>query len=153
MAIFDAFCRFLLLLIILPGKHAKLQVIKQKLGFYFTFLLPVASALNSNEQQSILDCHNAFRSKLAKGAANSRNGLMPTGSNIVQLQYDTGIEAIAQSWANQCTMAHSSSAQRRGTGENLFMSTASNIAKSESKMAFLMIKLVAFSISAAASLQ
>ena len=91
------------------------------------FLFSVTVALNAAEQQAVLDCHNAFRSQLAKGTANSRNGLMPAGANIAQLQYDTGIEAIAHNWANQCTMAHSSSTQRRGTGENLFMSSDASL--------------------------
>lgn len=82
-------------------------------------------ALSAADRQAVLDCHNAYRSAVSKGTAQNITGLMPRGNNLIQLKYNTTIEAIAQKWANQCTMSHSVSSSRPGLGENLYMYSSS----------------------------
>uniref|UniRef100_A0A914HDM8 SCP domain-containing protein n=1 Tax=Globodera rostochiensis TaxID=31243 RepID=A0A914HDM8_GLORO len=88
-------------------------------------------ALSSADQSSMLACHNAYRSTLAKGTAQNVTGTMPAGSNLIKQKYGTGIESVAQSWANQCTMTHSSASQRNDMGENLFMTSSSTISDAD----------------------
>jgi hypothetical protein len=89
--------------------------------------------LTANDQAVAVDCHNAFRSQLAQGMAANRTGTMPSGRNLIQLEYDTGVEAVATRWADQCTMAHSSSSSRPGMGENLFFTTDPTISNGKEK--------------------
>ncbi|KAL7071118.1 hypothetical protein ACQ4LE_009786 [Meloidogyne hapla] len=85
-----------------------------------TLIIPTAiNALSKAEQNTILNCHNNYRSLLANGKVQNKTGKLPQGKNIKQLIYDKGIEASATKWANKCTLDHSYGKN----GENLFMSS------------------------------
>nr|AZL96420.1 venom allergen-like protein 1 [Heterodera avenae] len=88
-------------------------------------------ALSAGGRVSVLNCHNNYRSQLAKGTADNKSGKMPAGSNLIELKYLNEHEKGAQSWADGCSMSHSSSSQRQGMGENLYMSSSSTISEAE----------------------
>ncbi|KAL3068612.1 hypothetical protein niasHS_016018 [Heterodera schachtii] len=89
-------------------------------------------ALSDDSRGLMLECHNNYRSQLAKGTAANLTGTMPAGSNLIQQKYVTdGIETVAQNWANGCSMAHSDSSQRNGMGENLYMTSSSSISEAD----------------------
>uniref|UniRef100_A0A914UJI1 SCP domain-containing protein n=1 Tax=Plectus sambesii TaxID=2011161 RepID=A0A914UJI1_9BILA len=73
------------------------------------------------DREAMVNRHNAFRSKLAKGFQLDRLGRRnPPGRNMYKLVWDYRLEREAQAWSNRCVFQHSSSSQRRGAGENLF---------------------------------
>ncbi|KAI1705082.1 cysteine-rich secretory protein family domain-containing protein [Ditylenchus destructor] len=88
-------------------------------------LISGSLALTEAERQVVLSAHNGYRSILAKGQAQNPNGtFLPPGSSIYALTINPQIEAMAQNWANGCVFKHTTSEQRNGTGENLYMMSA-----------------------------
>lgn len=87
-----------------------------------------SGGLSLAQRNAVLNTHNDLRSTLAKGTAQNKTGTMPTGTNIIQLSYDTGLETTAENWANQCTFEHSDSTTvRNGAGENLYWTSSLTI--------------------------
>uniref|UniRef100_A0A8B9BGH7 Cysteine rich secretory protein 2 n=1 Tax=Anser brachyrhynchus TaxID=132585 RepID=A0A8B9BGH7_9AVES len=71
---------------------------------------------NPDQQKLIVDKHNALR-----------RGVNPTASNMLRMEWNLAAATNAQNWANQCSLSHSPSSQRKTNvdcGENLYMSTA-----------------------------
>lgn len=65
-------------------------------------VLPLsATALTVGDRNTLLTTHNLRRSLVS-----------PTASNMLLLEWDSALEAIAQSYANQCVRAHNAN---RGT--------------------------------------
>uniref|UniRef100_M9T1L6 CRiSP-Cha-1 n=1 Tax=Chamaeleo calyptratus TaxID=179908 RepID=M9T1L6_CHACY len=75
-----------------------------------------ASMTTVEHQKEIVWKHNELR-----------RAVQPPASNMLRMEWDAGIATNAQSWANQCTLKHSSTESRtiHGTrcGENIFMSS------------------------------
>ncbi|VDO52645.1 unnamed protein product, partial [Onchocerca flexuosa] len=64
---------------------------------------------------------NRLRTGLAKGLYRNKDGeFMPKGSNMLEVKWDCELEYSAQSWADQCVLAHSREDQRDGIGENVY---------------------------------
>ncbi|XP_066851167.1 cysteine-rich venom protein-like isoform X2 [Anser cygnoides] len=71
---------------------------------------------NPDQQKLIVDKHNTLR-----------RGVNPTASNMLRMEWNLAAATNAQNWANQCSLSHSPSSQRKTNvdcGENLYMSTA-----------------------------
>ena len=80
-----------------------------------------AASLTAMEKQVLLDTHNA-----------ARRAVSPTASNMRVMQWDNGIAAFAQEYAERCSFDHSSNSERISktgfvgawVGENLYLTSA-----------------------------
>uniref|UniRef100_A0A914W113 SCP domain-containing protein n=1 Tax=Plectus sambesii TaxID=2011161 RepID=A0A914W113_9BILA len=77
-----------------------------------------STTLTDTDRATMANKHNALRSTLAQGRAQTQIGFAPAGKNIYKLQWDCTLEASAQAWANTCKFEHS---VRNDVGENLML--------------------------------
>uniref|UniRef100_A0A8R1I623 SCP domain-containing protein n=1 Tax=Caenorhabditis japonica TaxID=281687 RepID=A0A8R1I623_CAEJA len=88
--------------------------------------------LSDQARMAFLDTHNKLRSRVAKGLEPdgiSSGAFAPTAKQMTKMRYNCDVEASAKSWGAGCLYQHSTSAQRPGLGENLYMTTALNVNK------------------------
>uniref|UniRef100_A0A1E1WVY9 Putative cysteine-rich protein n=1 Tax=Tityus obscurus TaxID=1221240 RepID=A0A1E1WVY9_TITOB len=93
-----------------------------------TFCLPstckveAGGKVSDSDIQIILAAHNELRNKLATGKETQYHSL-PSAANMMQLEWDNELAAIAQAHANQCKFEHDSGDQRAvenfSVGQNL----------------------------------
>ncbi|KAK5975410.1 C-type single domain activation associated secreted protein ASP3 [Trichostrongylus colubriformis] len=74
-------------------------------------------------RQLVLDEHNKYRSKVARGlAANPVFGEnAPKAARMFKMAYNCSIENKMAEWLRQCKWGHSPKTNREGLGENLWM--------------------------------
>ena len=64
--------------------------------------------LSAEVKEALLLKHNALRAQ-------------EPASDMVKMVWDADTAALAQAWADKCTIGHSSRGERNGAGENLYM--------------------------------
>ncbi|XP_033219896.1 venom allergen 5-like [Belonocnema kinseyi] len=80
--------------------------------------------LTSEQKDEIVNIHNKDRQKVASGNEKQGNpGPQPPAKNMPNLDWDTELALIAQTWANQCTFAHDEcrAVRRFSVGQNVAM--------------------------------
>ncbi|XP_043468656.1 venom allergen 5-like [Leptopilina heterotoma] len=87
--------------------------------------------LTSAQQNEIVNIHNEFRQRVAKGNEGRGNpGPQPRARNMPNMAWDSEIANVAQRWANQCKFGHDTcrNVRRFGVGQNVAMAwtTGSN---------------------------
>uniref|UniRef100_A0A1I7U092 SCP domain-containing protein n=1 Tax=Caenorhabditis tropicalis TaxID=1561998 RepID=A0A1I7U092_9PELO len=95
-------------------------------------MCPAVTDQSDQARQMFLDTHNKLRSSLAKGLEPdgiAAGAFAPTAKQMIKMKYDCAIEANARTWAQGCVYQHSTSAQRPGNGENLYMISVNNMPK------------------------
>ncbi|KAK0415087.1 hypothetical protein QR680_011763 [Steinernema hermaphroditum] len=82
---------------------------------------PTTGGLTPADRDALVDAHNKLRSSNARGLEQDGpdGGNAPTASNMYQLSYSCDLEAIAQSWAENCQFEHSPQ-ESRNAGENIY---------------------------------
>ena len=88
-----------------------------------TRMLVYEPGLSESGKQAILYSHNSLRRKVAKGEQNGQ----PKAANMREMVWNNELAAIAQRWANQCTMGHDKERNKiDGTyvGQNAFISSS-----------------------------
>ncbi|CAD5227963.1 unnamed protein product [Bursaphelenchus okinawaensis] len=70
-----------------------------------------------SDRTFVVDYHNDYRRTVALGEQAGSNGNLPSAANMLELVYDTDIEADAQAWANNCSFGYSSYAG----GQNMIL--------------------------------
>lgn len=55
---------------------------------------------------AIVNAHNSYRNTVASGAQTSAGGQLPSSSNMKVVEWNTDLEALAQSWANTDPQGH-----------------------------------------------
>nr|AVA09705.1 putative effector protein [Heterodera avenae] len=65
--------------------------------------------LTEEDKNTMLKCHNDWRSKLAMGNITNKNGgnKMPKANNMRKVLWDDGLAKYATDWANKCSFSHS----------------------------------------------
>lgn len=61
-----------------------------------------SGGLTCQEQQTIVYEHNKLRQSIALGQVSGQ----PSAANMREMVWDEGLATVAQSWADQCTVAH-----------------------------------------------
>jgi len=82
--------------------------------------------VSDQEREEILDAHNRFRAKIARGEEKrGKPGPQPPASNMRKMEWDEELATVAQRHADQCKFAHDCSDCRRvdrfGVGQNLYI--------------------------------
>jgi hypothetical protein len=74
-----------------------------------------------------INLHNKLRSQVALGNGVNKNGTtLPKATNMYELTWNNTIEAVAQSWADQCNWSHNVSDGKGGSfGQNNAVQTYS----------------------------
>ncbi|KAK6755174.1 hypothetical protein RB195_013886 [Necator americanus] len=81
-------------------------------------------------RQKFLDMHNNYRSSVARGLEpDALGGNAPKAAKMLKMVYDCSVESTALAHASKCVYQHSSSADRPGLGENIYMTSAVNFDK------------------------
>uniref|UniRef100_A0A0C9RFK9 TSA: Tityus bahiensis Tbah00905 mRNA sequence n=1 Tax=Tityus bahiensis TaxID=50343 RepID=A0A0C9RFK9_TITBA len=87
-----------------------------------TCKIEAGGKVTESDKKTILDTHNQLRNKLASGKENQYQKL-PSAANMMQMEWDDELAAIAQAHANQCKFEHDSGDQRAvgnfSVGQNL----------------------------------
>ncbi|CAJ0929759.1 unnamed protein product, partial [Mesorhabditis belari] len=94
-------------------------------------LCPGSTAGWTDAQRNLmLQWHNQLRSSLAQGkekdGGSYASTYAPGSKTMTQMAYNCSVEINAVNNANGCDFAHTTSAQRPGMGENLYMSSDVN---------------------------
>ncbi|XP_064469599.1 CRISP/Allergen/PR-1-like [Ornithodoros turicata] len=83
--------------------------IAKRFSTQHTLCLPVntncnlhTTGIDAGTKRTILDLHNSYRSVLANGEQRG----MPSASNMMELEWDNDLAAVAQAHANHCVMQH-----------------------------------------------
>ncbi|KAK2583874.1 hypothetical protein KPH14_001148 [Odynerus spinipes] len=87
-----------------------------------------AAGPTAEEKSQILQEHNEFRQKVAKGLENrGKPGPQPPAKNMKTLEWDDELAKIAQRWANQCDFKHDRcrNVATSSVGQNLAMQSSS----------------------------
>ncbi|RCN37764.1 SCP-like protein [Ancylostoma caninum] len=88
------------------------------------------SGMTDSVRQTFLSMHNNFRSSVARGLEpDALGGNAPKAAKMLKMVYDCSVEASALKHAKKCVYQHSTSADRPGLGENLYMTSAVNYDK------------------------
>lgn len=58
--------------------------------------------LSCSDRQDILDAHNTARQNVAQGRVTGQ----PAATNMLEMVWDDELAAVAQRWADKCTLAH-----------------------------------------------
>ncbi|GLH10271.1 Venom allergen 5 [Gryllus bimaculatus] len=61
-----------------------------------------SGGLSCEDRQQILDWHNRLRQQVALGQVRGQ----PSAANMKEMVWDESLAAVAQRWADQCTVAH-----------------------------------------------
>ncbi|CAL4125241.1 unnamed protein product [Meganyctiphanes norvegica] len=92
----------------------------------------INQGVTEEEKQLILDLHNTFRAKVARGEEHRspHDGVsQPGGSNIKELIWNEELAYIAQKWANQCYFGHERRYSRRATCSRMYDYVGQNLYK------------------------
>ncbi|CCD66912.1 SCP domain-containing protein [Caenorhabditis elegans] len=95
-------------------------------------MCPSVTDQSDQARQNFLDTHNKLRTSLAKGLEAdgiAAGAFAPMAKQMPKLKYSCTVEANARTWAKGCLYQHSTSAQRPGLGENLYMISINNMPK------------------------
>lgn len=123
------FAIFILFLAIL-GKSScgECPMIYKRLSKDHTFCMAstckviAGGSVSDSDKETILKAHNELRNKLATGKETQYQTL-PSAANMMQLEWDDELAAIAQAHANQCKFQHDRGDQRAvgnfSVGQNL----------------------------------
>ncbi|KAL6741878.1 hypothetical protein Aduo_015090 [Ancylostoma duodenale] len=88
------------------------------------------AGMTDSVRQTFLSMHNNFRSSVARGLEpDALGGNAPKAAKMLKMVYDCSVEASALKHAQKCVYQHSTSADRPGLGENLYMTSAVNFDK------------------------
>jgi len=84
------------------------------------------SGVTEEQREQIVEVHNRLRAKLARGEERrGRPGPQPAAADMLQMEWDAELAAIAQRHADQCTFDHDCaecrSVDRWGVGQNLYI--------------------------------
>lgn len=87
---------------------------------------PLARGVTEREKQEIVDIHNRFRAKLARGEEKrGAPGPQPPASDMQIMEWDDELAIVAQRHADQCNFNHDCNDCRRvsrfGVGQNLYI--------------------------------
>lgn len=87
---------------------------------------PISRGVTPAEIATILDVHNNYRAKIARGEERRGSpGPQPPAANMKIMVWDEELSRIAQRHADQCTFAHDCSSCRKtdrfGVGQNLYI--------------------------------
>ncbi|PIO55400.1 SCP-like protein, partial [Teladorsagia circumcincta] len=81
--------------------------------------------MTDSVRQKFLDMHNAYRSSVARGLEpDALGGNAPKAAKMLKMVYDCSVEASALKHASKCVYQHSTSSERPGLGENIYMTSA-----------------------------
>uniref|UniRef100_A0A8R1HS19 SCP domain-containing protein n=1 Tax=Caenorhabditis japonica TaxID=281687 RepID=A0A8R1HS19_CAEJA len=83
----------------------------------FFFAIGTFADFSSSGQNQIVDAHNRLRSSIAKGTYVAKGTRKESATNMLKMQWDSGVAASAQAYANRCPTGHSGTS---GVGENLY---------------------------------
>ncbi|XP_037090903.1 venom allergen 5-like, partial [Pollicipes pollicipes] len=91
----------------------------------------VHSGLSQQERRDVVRMHNELRSRVAMGRElQGAPGPQPAAANMHMVEWDDELAAVAQRWAEQCTLQHDCGQCRRVprffVGQNLFASISSS---------------------------
>ncbi|KAK4313281.1 hypothetical protein Pmani_015363 [Petrolisthes manimaculis] len=84
--------------------------------------------VGETEKMEVLDVHNELRVKVAGGKEmrGSPTGPQPPAADMMMLEWDEELAAVAQAWVNQCVFKHDCnrcrSLERWSVGQNLYLS-------------------------------
>ncbi|VDL69504.1 unnamed protein product [Nippostrongylus brasiliensis] len=89
----------------------------------------VKTSMTDSLRQSVLDQHNFYRSRLAKGLEFNglTNATQNGGFGMMKMEYDCELEWYAQHWADECKFEHSNRWERPNQGQNLYMTSFTNV--------------------------
>ncbi|KAK6725921.1 hypothetical protein RB195_004317 [Necator americanus] len=88
--------------------------------------------MTKEARQKFLEMHNSLRSSVALGEAkDGAGGNAPKAAKMKKMKYDCKVEKTAMKNAKQCVFKHSQPNQRKGLGENIFMSSDSDMDKAQ----------------------
>merc|ERR1719315_828370 len=101
-----------------------LPLIKNNRGFAEGCSHVFYSGVKAEEKEAIVNTHNAYRRKVAKGEEPELDAW--PAANMVSLQWDEELARGAQKWANQCYFKHDSrDVCRFEVGQNLYSHSSS----------------------------
>ncbi|EPB79278.1 SCP-like protein [Ancylostoma ceylanicum] len=92
------------------------------------------NGLTDKTRRAIVDLHNYFRSRVARGKAEdklSKTKFAPTAKNMLKMEYKCDLEKTAADYARRCEYKHSQLHERNNAGENLYMVTIPNAEKTK----------------------
>ncbi|KAK6725924.1 hypothetical protein RB195_004317 [Necator americanus] len=90
------------------------------------------NGMSEEARQKFLELHNSLRSSVALGQAkDGAGGNAPKAAKMKTMAYDCEVEKTAMNNAKQCVFKHSQPNQRKGLGENIFMSSDSGMDKAK----------------------
>ena len=89
-----------------------------------SLLCSLVGALSQEEKESLLKAHN-----------DARRSVVPTASDMLEMEWSHSIAAFAQEYAERCVFDHSSNSERVSAsgssygwiGENLYLNSSNNI--------------------------
>jgi hypothetical protein len=109
-----------------------MKTLSLALATFSILLLSVLGAFTPEEKQSMLDRHNTYRSRVARGTEGN-----PQGADIVLMDWEERATKDANRWASQCKNGHNSMKERRfgsydlvGQNAATFAEPSANVVKS-----------------------
>ncbi|KAK6725962.1 hypothetical protein RB195_004339 [Necator americanus] len=93
---------------------------------------PKTTGSTTKKPKASSDCEDDERSSVALGQAkDGAGGRAPKAAKMKKMAYDCEVEKTAMNNAKQCVFKHSQPNQRKGLGENIFMSSNSGMDKAK----------------------
>ncbi|CAL1261187.1 unnamed protein product, partial [Larinioides sclopetarius] len=88
------------------------------------------TGVSPQDKDLILSLHNQFRSKVAMGKEQrARDGILPQAADMIQMEWDNELAAVAQKWTQNCQWGHDCDECRAvenfAVGQNLAMQNRS----------------------------